>query len=417
MKIGYLMEKGEEIRRPPYNGPANHVRHVVQELCKRGHTVRLLARLERRLWVSDDLTEFRPVFVPSIDRGWLRFIERSVRSTQAALHLPFLGWFEDLRFARACRQELVDCDVFLERMSWIMGGGVRAARQLGIPLALEYNGDPLADLVAKGTAPAGLQLRISTTKMRSIIQSAAHVIATGDGWRQECIEKWGAAPENVTTVENGTDLVQRLRRTDLRSFQEDPPDQAPMLVFLGGFYAWHGVPVLLEAFSAALRQFPAARLLLIGAGRGEADARQQVQELDISENVSFLGQMAMEAVAPLLASADIAVSPYCGRPEFDGLKIYDYKAAGLPVIASGDGRAPRAVRAGTTGLVVPPCDPQALQQAICTLLSDASLRRKMGRQGRQEAEDRHGWEHTAANLETVLAQMHQGRPITAGVQS
>jgi glycosyltransferase involved in cell wall biosynthesis len=364
----------------------------------------VLFRLDGRLWVSDDLVEFNPVVVPRIDRGWLRVVERVARSTQSALRLPFLGWFNSLRFAWACQQELSDCDVFLERMSWIMAGGVRASEKMGIPLVLEYNGDPLADLTAKGVAPSGLQRRISVGQMRRIIQAASHVVATGDGWRMNCIQQWGASPEKVSTVENGTDLLHRLDCVDLRSFQERPAEQPPTLVYLGGFSAWQGVILLLKAFPQVLARFPQARLLLIGAGPEEAQARRLVETLGLTSSVSFLGQMSMDAYAPRLAGADIGLSPYCRWPEYSGLKIFDYKAAGLPVIASGLDGMPRSVRTGETGLVVPPCDPDALVEAIYELLANADLRREMGRRARLEAEAGHGWEHTAANLEAALKQ-------------
>jgi glycosyltransferase involved in cell wall biosynthesis len=382
---------------------------VVQELTRRGHTLRLLARLDGRLWVSDDLQEFRPVLVPGIDRGLLRQVERVARRTQSVLRLPFLGWFDNLRFAWACHQELAGCDVFLERMSWIMAGGAWASRAMGVPLVLEYNGDPLADLQAKQAAPTGLQLRISRGQMRRVVAAAARIVATGDGWRLNCIETWNAAPHKVVTVENGTELVRSLARGELRAFQESPAEQPATLVYLGGFYAWHGVLILLQSLPQVLQRFPRARLLLIGAGPAEAEARRLVTALGLAEQVSFLGQMSMEACAPLLADADIGLSPYCGWPEYSGLKIFDYKAAGLPVIASGRDGMPRSVTGGETGIVIPPCDEPALAAALCELLSDPARRRAMGRRARLEAEDRHGWEHTAAGLEFVLEQAVQGR--------
>jgi len=61
MKIGYLMQVGEDIRQPPFNGPANHVRQITRELAHRGHSVRVLYRLGNQIWLSDDLIDFRPV--------------------------------------------------------------------------------------------------------------------------------------------------------------------------------------------------------------------------------------------------------------------------------------------------------------------------------------------------------------------
>jgi glycosyltransferase involved in cell wall biosynthesis len=427
MRIGYLMQKGEEIRNPPYNGPASHVRHVTQGLEKLGHEVRILFRLpgERLpgdrlpdarlsgdrfpgggLWITDDLQEFRPVRVRRSDQGVLRAFERFIRRLQHDLRLPYLDLFESLRFALACRQELEDCDVFLERTSWMTYGGVLAARWQKIPLVLEYNGDPVADLAAKGELPEGVQYRLSTAIMGQVMRAADRVVATGDGWRQNCIDRWKVDEDRVAVVENGTSLLEHLQRRQLRSFA-DPETQAPgfTLVYLGGFYPWHGITVLVCALAKIASQVEGLRLVLIGSGAGEAEARELVHSLGLSARIDFLGQLTAQEYAPLLAAADIGLSPYCGWPEYSGLKLFDYKAAGLAVIASGEDGKPATLRHGVTGWVVPPCDEDALAEAILRLCADPELRRSMGRQARIDAETAHSWEHTARRLEQVLVEV------------
>lgn len=404
LKIGYLMGKGEEIRHPPYNGPASHVRHVIAELTNRGHSVTSLSRIKGQLWAGESLTDFRPVVVKASDRGLARLIEKITRRTQSTLHIPYFAYFDNRRFAQACLQELSDCDIFLERMGWMMAGGTWAARSLGIPILLEYNGNPLTDLKLIHQAPEGIQLRIAVRLMKRTLQIADRVIATGDGWRKDCIKEWGVAPERVSVVENGTVLVDCLERLNLHSFRPAEESEAltPTLVYLGGFNAWHGLSVLFAALPFVLTEYPSTRLLLIGSGPGEAEARQQVAKMGLGSNVEFMGAQTIEKYAPLLAGADIGLSPYCGWAEYSGLKIFDYKAAGLACITSGLDGMPRSVVHGETGLVVAPCDSAALGAAILRLLNDPDLRRRMGRQGRLEAEVRHRWESTVERLESIM---------------
>ena len=153
MKIGYLMQKGVDVRQQPYNGPAIHVRHVIEELEQLGHQVRLIMGLDDQIWRSDDLETFVPITVARAEAGTYRLFERTVRRTQAELKVPYTAMFDSVRFAMACKQELQGFDVLLERKSWMAYGGVLAARWLDIPLVLEENGDSLADLEAKGEAP------------------------------------------------------------------------------------------------------------------------------------------------------------------------------------------------------------------------------------------------------------------------
>jgi glycosyltransferase involved in cell wall biosynthesis len=401
MKIGYLMQSEEEIRQPPFNGPANHIRQVIFHLMKRGHQVRLLIRLDGKIWATDDLEKFRPVHVQGIDRGFLRWTEKVLRRLQSELKLPYLAFFESLRFAMACRQELESCDILLERMSWMNYGGAIVSRWLHVPLILEYNGDPLDDLSAKGIQPQGLQQWISKQLMARNFNAAAHIVASGEGWRQSCMNTWNIDAGQVRTIENGTELVNLLHRDQLRSFQEKE-EEGVNLVYLGGFYPWHGVSELLRTYAEVLKDGIKAQLILIGSGVGEPDARQLVGELGLEEKVQFTGQLSIAEYGSILACADIGLSPYCGWKEFSGLKLLDYKAAGLATIASGRNGQPVTLRHGVTGLVVPPCEEQALAEAIGCLCREPGLRKQMGRQARFEAEELHSWEITVQKLEQVF---------------
>src|SRR5690606_8785595 len=121
----------------------------------------------------------------------------------------------------------------------------------------------------------GLQRRLSLAIMKRAMHSAAHIVASGDGWRAVSIQRWGLDPAQVTTIENGTVLVEMLQREQLRAFTAaGDSKQVPVLVYIGGFYPWHGIPILLRALAQAYAQGAKARLLLIGAGSGMDEARQ-----------------------------------------------------------------------------------------------------------------------------------------------
>lgn len=406
MKIGYLMQLGAEIRTPPFNGPANHVRHVVSALEARGHQVNVLFRLKDQIWVSQGLRTFTPVEVRRLDRGPARWLERAVRRTQAALRLPYFNFFESLRFAAACRQSLPDFDLLYERTSWMGYGGALAARQSGTPLVLEDNGDHLDDLEAKGIAPQGLQRKISLALMNWAVRQSSHVISSGQGWRQRFIERWDFPEDRISVVENGTDLLHLLTREQLKSFQQKSVSAVTIqIVYLGGFYPWHGVPILLRAFARARQQQAPLALLLIGAGEGLEAAQNLARELRITDAVTFAGHQPQESYARMLANADAGTSPYCGWPEYSGLKIFDYKAAGLPTIASGVAGNPVTIRPGETGWIVPPCDEDALVAVLLELDAQRPQLQEMGRTARREAETQHDWQHTVHSLETTFEQV------------
>jgi len=122
----------------------------------------------------------------------------------------------------------------------------------------------------------------------------------------------------------------------------------------------------------------------------------------LMSKILLTGQLPIDQLAKCLALSDIGVSPYCGRVEYSGLKLLDYKAAGLPVIASGIDGQPSVIEHGRTGLIVPPCDEDALCEALILLATNPIFRFSMGREARIDAEQHHCWRHTAKQLEWMI---------------
>jgi len=412
MKIGYLIQQSPELRKGASDGPATHIFEVFYELKRLGHDVRLLARIDGSIWMSDDLHEFRDVIVRSVDQGPFRWLERIVRRIQAELRLPYFNLFESLRFAAAACKVFKDADLFYERQSWMGYGGSIAAQKLNKPLCFEFNGDHLLDLEAKGIAPRGIQRKLSLLLMEAAIRHSTHVIASGYGWRAQFLARWNFDPTRVSVVENGTALVQILDRARLKSFHPNESTSPVLtLVYLGGFLPWHGVFILLRAFRGALDQGLQGRLLLIGSGSGKNEAQYLAHELGLEMHVEFAGSLQALEYGPQLAQADIGLCPYCGWEEYSGLKIYDYKAAGLAIIASGEDGHPNSLVHGVTGWIVPPCEEEALKKAILQLGFNAELRKRMGQAARIEAEQCHGWHQTAKQLDEVFRNMLMNSPL------
>src|SRR5690606_11417541 len=101
----------------------------------------------------------------------------------------------------------------------------------------------------------------------------------------------------------------------------------------------------------------------------------------------------------------LGLAPYCQWPEFSGLKTFDYKAAGLPTISSGQDGMPATLTDGVTGRIIPPCDEAALAQAMDQLATQPALRQQMGQAARVEAETMHTWGHTVQRLLHIFQQV------------
>ena len=198
----------------------------------------------------------------------------------------------------------------------------------------------------------------------------------------------------AATVPNGVSLER------IRPSREDPG--GVVVVFVGTLKPWHGVDDLLRA--AAMARAPWS-LRIIGDGPQMPALRALAGGLGL--DVDFRGAVPPEDVPAHLAGAALGVAPYpdlggADEQYFSPLKVLEYLAAGLPVVASAVGQLPRMLQG--VGVLVPPGDPARLAGAIDALAADADERARLGALGRRRAEERHGWERVVA---TVLDRVRQ----------
>ena len=196
---------------------------------------------------------------------------------------------------------------------------------------LEVNGDHLAEYEMLGVAPQGVQRKASVQFMRWATAQAAWVVATGEGWRRRFLQRWPVDPARVSVVENGSEVVQLLNRTDLANFQDGlaPAGQQVRLVYVGAFEPWHGILVLIQALANVVGRSCAVHLDLIGDGSARPEIERLIAEYRLAPHVTLHGFLRIDQAAPILGRGEIGLSPYCGRVEYSGLKLLDYKAAGL----------------------------------------------------------------------------------------
>jgi glycosyltransferase involved in cell wall biosynthesis len=159
----------------------------------------------------------------------------------------------------------------------------------------------------------------------------------------------------------------------------------------------YGPDVLLDA----LARLPDGSWQATIAGDGplrpalEAKAR----ELGVADRVRFVGWRPHAELPDLLRGADVFVMP--SREEEFGVAAAEASAVGLPVVATRVGGVPEIVVDGETGLLVPPKDPEALASALALLATNADLRGRLGRQGRERVAERFAWPACVDRMEAI----------------
>ncbi len=125
-------------------------------------------------------------------------------------------------------------------------------------------------------------------------------------------------------------------------------------------------------------------------------------ELDITNQVEFMGHIPHPAVVDAYQGLDLAVFPSIVSESF-GVAVLEASACGVPVVVSDIGGLPEVILDNVTGLKSPPNDPQALAAAMQRLINDADLRLTMGQQARQFVCQHYDWSQNVAVMASAYA--------------
>jgi glycosyltransferase involved in cell wall biosynthesis len=173
------------------------------------------------------------------------------------------------------------------------------------------------------------------------------------------------------------------------------------LGFVGGLRPWHGVKALPTLIDRLRKRHPNLKLVIAGDGPLRADLEREVAEWDLSGHVVLTGAVPHEEIADLVRLFDVALAPYSNPDHifyFSPLKLFEYMACGVPVVAADLGQIADVIQDGVTGLLYSPGDTEALTAACNRLLGDPSLRRYLGEAAAKEVQGKYTWDHNAARV-------------------
>ena len=286
-------------------------------------------------------------------------------------------------------------DLIYERYSLWSFAGMEYARATGAPAVLEVN----APLIEEQAEHRGLIDRASAERVAErAFESATVLIAVSDevaAW----LERFPAARGKVHVIPNGVDPGRFSKK--LEPSRSWPPGSFTV-GFVGTLKRWHGLTILVEAFSSLHARRPNARLLIVGDGPERQSLEADLSARKLTEFVHFTGAVAPEAVPGLLASMHVGVAPYpkLANFYFSPLKVYEYMAAGLPVVASRIGQLQNLIESGVTGLLTSPGDAAELANALLQLHDDPVLGKGLGQAARALVLRNHTWD---AVVERILS--------------
>jgi glycosyltransferase involved in cell wall biosynthesis len=194
--------------------------------------------------------------------------------------------------------------------------------------------------------------------------NAGAIIAVSQQVARDAIELYGVREERVHLIWNGFDQgvfhVLPVKRSDVLTEHNLPPDPRYVISFVGKLTHFKGVDVLLEAAVSYERELGEVFTLIVGDGELRSDLEEQVERLGLN-GVYFLGHQAQPEVAKIFNVADVSVVP--SRVEPFGLVAIEAMACGTPVVATNEGGLPDFVDE-RVGALVNVDDPDQLAEKI-----------------------------------------------------
>ena len=211
-------------------------------------------------------------------------------------------------------------------------------------------------------------------------------IAVSESIRRELVEGYGLPADKITTVHNGVDPAPFLAPQDRAAARAELGLLAPDAVVVGlaaRFSAQKGLRHLVDAvplLRAELRGDGRELVVVIGgSGPLESALREQAVAVEASGSLRWPGHVA--SVPALLSALDVYVSP--AETEALGIALIEAALAGVPTVATDVGGVSEVIVDGETGLLVPPCDPEALAHAVAQLVRDPGQASALARAARE----------------------------------
>jgi len=389
---------------------------IARRLVARGHRLRFAAPLDQQdVFCTDDLEHRKVVKRTWSSTPWFRWTAKAAWKLQQILGIPYLNHFSNRSFYDAYLRCLPGVDLVQERNGIYRMAVAMACKRLKLPYILFFDGDDILEQGYIGVKMGKLLRWRAQQMIRYNLAAADRVICVSETAKNRLMKVWQVAEQKIAVFANGVDT--NLYHPDV---ERAPADRAalgytdePVVVFVGSFYPWQDVRLLLESFVAVLREEPRAQLLMVGDGKQYPDAVQYARELGIQNSTRFTGFLKQEEVFRMVNVADVAVAPYTKMDpaQFIGspMKLFEYMACGKAVVATGMGQISEVIESGRNGVCVPPGDSQALAAALLQLIRDQGLRDRIGSQARSDAVQKYSWDDYILRLEALYAMVIEER--------
>ncbi len=369
-------------------GASIHVREMVNAFAALGHRVTLVVarRGEADAAVEAEIVKVRPPPLSTTEG------DKTVRKEKTSMAVD-----EEILRTLSRLHEAEPFDLVYERYTLFGTASVRFQKRFGVPAVLEVN----APLVQEQSRFRKLHHRAEAEANEEyMFRQAALVVTVSDAVKDYVIRR-GAEPARVRTLPNAVDPKRFHPRVE--PIPAPWTGKGPVIGFSGSLKPWHGLEHLLEAFRILAMDLPDARLVIIGDGPMKPWIEGYVHGAELKDRVWITGWVSHDTLPRILKTLDMAAAPYPPMDDFyfSPMKLFEYLALGIPVVASAIGQLDALLVEGRNALLVPPGDSAALAAALKRLANDPDLRGRLSAAAADSMQHRTWYDNARKVLEWI----------------
>ena len=292
-----------------------------------------------------------------------------------------------------------------------------AARSCGLPVVYEVRAFWEDAAVDHGTSSEwGVRYRLTRASETWVLRRASAVTTICEGLRREMIEQRGIPAEKITVIPNAVDIEAFKVREGA-----DPALRAALglvgkrvVGFIGSFYAYEGLELLIRSMPAVLAHDPDVRLLLVGGGPQESALKALVRELALENCVQFTGRVPHAEVQRYYDLVDLLAYPRLKMRLTDlvtPLKPLEAMAQEKLVIASDVGGHRELIRDGENGFLFAQGSAESLARKVVEVFSSQEQWQRIRTAGRQFVECERNWAASVSRYDGVYRKLLTGHPV------
>lgn len=389
-------------RSNPYSGGQGiYLKFLSEALADAGHTVDVISgepypQLDSRV---------RLIKLPGLNLFEADNHVTALRPRHLLSYTDFIEWFSMLtggfpepytfgrRLVQYFKKHQPEYDIVHDNQSLCYG--TLALQKMGVPLLTTIHHPITSDLRIALQSADTFKLRLLIKRWHSflgmqkkVVQQLDHLVTVSEASRRDIAEDFAVSTSKLNIVSNGIDTKMFSPRVHIRR------ESCTVMATASADAPLKGLDYLLHAIAELAVDLPDIRLNVLGKLKEGGTTARLIEQLGISDRLTFYSDLSSEEVACLYARATCVVIP--SIYEGFGLPAGEAMACKVPVVSTDGGALPEVV--GDAGLIVPTRNHSEIARAVRQLLTDPDLREELGDKGRQRILENFSWQVAASDM-------------------